>query len=176
MNGSHLAIGAVAALATTSLLGKRGSSSRDSRWTIIEQGPQSDEAFMESLIEAVPLSGGLAVGRTRDGIVLPVDFSFSAEEVVRLLRRLRQTQGSALLVPMDQKSIEVVRSKKAENEGPVSFKLRLMLTEMPKRTDHAILAERLGAYFVVTKDDTMRTLVDRSHETAPWTRWCERDY
>lgn len=171
MNGVHLAIGAGAALAATGLLGKRGSQNRDSRWSIIDQGPRSDGAFVESLIKSVPFSGGLAVGRTREGILLPLDFSYSKNGAISLLRKKRNSAFSNVTIPFDQKTIEVVRSNKVEDEPAGTFNLRLVYEEMPRRSDYAILGEHLGAYYVVVKGDPMSALSERWHEIAPWNRY-----
>lgn len=171
MNGVHLAIGAGAALAATGFLGKRGSQNRDSRWAIIDQGRRSDGAFVESLIKSVPFSGGLAVGRTREGILLPLDFSYSKGEATHLLSKKRKSAFSNVTIPFDQKTIEVVRSDKVEDEPAGTFNLRLVYEEMPKRTDYAILGEHDGAYYVVVKGDPMRVISERWHEIAPWNRY-----
>ena len=172
MNGSHLAIGAAAALVAAGALSKRGSPNQErDRWAIIDQGPRNDEAFVRSLIKAVPFDGGLVVGRTREGVLLPLDFSFGVSAAMHLLRegRARARAGSALLVPLSQKSIEVIRSNKAEDEPAGTFMMRLIYNELPARDDQAILAEHLGSYFVATKAD--RSLSERWHEAAPWSRW-----
>jgi len=174
MNGSYLAIGAVAALAAVGALSQRGSRSgpeidqdmgRIGRCPILNQGTgEFDEAFVGRLLEFSKSSNAPVCGRDRLDRIFPVDPSLDLQGAMKLRNIL---VGLSTRVPRDQRSLEIVTSKALAGSGhPFGvFQAWLILDQMPESEDHAILAEHNGVYYLVTKDDDVSSLTNRWHGT-----------
>jgi hypothetical protein len=171
MNGSHLAIGAVAALALVSAFGGHGSRSepglegRVGRCPIFDQGAgESDEAFVVRLLELSKSSNAPVCGRDRLDRVFPVDPSLDLQGAIKLRNTL---VGLSPRFPRNQDSLEIVTSKVLDGTGhPFGvFGAWLIHDQMPESEDYAILAEHRGVYYLVTKDDDMTSLTKRFHGT-----------